>query len=231
MLRPDPAQRGRLEEIRGNLLDRIAEAEREAWVGEAEREAWVGEAEGLRISLAGVRDKLSQIATPAPSTSAYPPSTRSRAGTTSRPDKQRTPSASVSTQPASSENIRAVSRERRLAHLRRHQPQPAARRGLPGWPRLRQSTRRHAAPRPHRRRCPHRPPRPGRDHPAPARELAPPAGLAEPLRSRLRPGRPGGLTSPHPSPCIPRPQWPPGIPPAKIPDQDRGQAAEKSERQ
>src|SRR6185437_15708065 len=36
MLRPDPAQRGRLEEIRGNLLDRIAEAEREGWAGEAE---------------------------------------------------------------------------------------------------------------------------------------------------------------------------------------------------
>ena len=57
MLRPAPAQRGRLEEIRDNLLDRIAEAEREAWAGEAE---------GLRISLAGVRDKLSQIATPRP---------------------------------------------------------------------------------------------------------------------------------------------------------------------
>jgi hypothetical protein len=57
MLRPDPAQRGRLEEIRDNLLDRIAGAEREAWAGEAE---------GLRISLAGVRDKLSQIATPRP---------------------------------------------------------------------------------------------------------------------------------------------------------------------
>ena len=57
MLRPDPAQRGRLEEIRDNLLDRIAEAEREGWAGEAE---------GLRISLAGARDKLSQIATTRP---------------------------------------------------------------------------------------------------------------------------------------------------------------------
>jgi hypothetical protein len=57
MLRPDPAQRGRLEEIRDNLLDRIAEAEREGWAGEAE---------GLRISLTGARDKLSQIPTTRP---------------------------------------------------------------------------------------------------------------------------------------------------------------------
>jgi hypothetical protein len=53
MLRPDPAQRGRLEEIRDNLIDRISEAEREGWAGEAE---------GLRISLAGTRDKLSLLA-------------------------------------------------------------------------------------------------------------------------------------------------------------------------
>jgi hypothetical protein len=57
MLRPDPAQRGRLEEIRDNLLDRISEAEREGWAGEAE---------GLRISLAGAHGKLSQIAAPRP---------------------------------------------------------------------------------------------------------------------------------------------------------------------
>jgi hypothetical protein len=57
MLRPDPAQQTRLEEIRDNLIDRIAEAEREGWAGEAE---------GLRISLAGARDKLSQIATGRP---------------------------------------------------------------------------------------------------------------------------------------------------------------------
>ena len=43
LLRIDPAQRHRLEEIRGNLLARIAEAEREGWTGEAE---------GLRVSLA-----------------------------------------------------------------------------------------------------------------------------------------------------------------------------------
>ena len=49
---PDPAQRHRLEEIRANLLDRIAEAEREGWLGEVE---------GLQVSLAGADDKLTQI--------------------------------------------------------------------------------------------------------------------------------------------------------------------------
>jgi hypothetical protein len=54
LLRPDPAQRGRLEEIRVNLHDRIAEAEREGWLGEIE---------GLKVSLAGTEDKLAQIET------------------------------------------------------------------------------------------------------------------------------------------------------------------------
>ena len=49
---PDPAQRPRIAEIRDNLLDRIAEAEREGWLGEIE---------GLKVSLAGAEDKLSQI--------------------------------------------------------------------------------------------------------------------------------------------------------------------------
>ena len=49
---PDPAQRHRIAEIRDNLIDRIAEAEREGWLGEAE---------GLKISLAGAEDKLTQI--------------------------------------------------------------------------------------------------------------------------------------------------------------------------
>ncbi|MFD4791315.1 tyrosine-type recombinase/integrase [Streptomyces sp. NPDC058459] len=48
LLRPDPAQRGRLEEIRDNLVVRIAEG-------------WLGEVEGLRISLAGAEDKLAQM--------------------------------------------------------------------------------------------------------------------------------------------------------------------------
>jgi integrase len=52
MLWPDPAQHGRLAEIRDNLTARIAEAEREGWLGEAE---------GLKISLAGAEDKLAQI--------------------------------------------------------------------------------------------------------------------------------------------------------------------------
>ena len=52
LLRPDPAQRSRLEEIRDNLHDRIAEAEREGWPGEIE---------GLKVSLAGAEDKLAQI--------------------------------------------------------------------------------------------------------------------------------------------------------------------------
>lgn len=52
LLQPDPAQRGRLEEIRDNLLARIAEAEREGWLGEVE---------GLRVSLAGAEDKLVQM--------------------------------------------------------------------------------------------------------------------------------------------------------------------------
>ena len=50
--RPSPGQRDRLEEIRANLHDRIAEAEREGWLGEVE---------GLKVSLAGAEDKLAQI--------------------------------------------------------------------------------------------------------------------------------------------------------------------------
>jgi len=49
---PDPAQRHRIAEIRDNINARIAEAEREGWLGEIE---------GLKISLAGADDKLAQI--------------------------------------------------------------------------------------------------------------------------------------------------------------------------
>src|SRR5574341_2219155 len=52
MLWPDPAQRDRLVEIRDNLLARIAEAEREGWLGEVE---------GLQVSLASAQDKLAQL--------------------------------------------------------------------------------------------------------------------------------------------------------------------------
>ncbi len=49
---PSPDQRHRIAEIRDNLAARIAEAEREGWLGEIE---------GLKISLAGASDKLAQI--------------------------------------------------------------------------------------------------------------------------------------------------------------------------
>ncbi len=49
---PDPAQRPRITEIRDNLIARIAEAEREGWLGEVE---------GLKVSLASAEDKLAQI--------------------------------------------------------------------------------------------------------------------------------------------------------------------------
>lgn len=52
MLRPDPAQRPRLVEIRENLRARITEAEREGWLGEIE---------GLKGSLAGAVAKLAQL--------------------------------------------------------------------------------------------------------------------------------------------------------------------------
>ena len=52
MLWPDPNQRNRLADIRDNLLERIAEAEREGWLGEVE---------GLRVSLAGAETKLAQL--------------------------------------------------------------------------------------------------------------------------------------------------------------------------
>jgi integrase len=51
LLRIDPNQRQRLIDIRDNLAARITEAEREGWLGEAE---------GLRVSLAAAKDKLTQ---------------------------------------------------------------------------------------------------------------------------------------------------------------------------
>ena len=52
LLRPDPTQRGRLEEIRDNLEARIIEAKQEGWLGEVE---------GLQVSYTGVRDKIAQV--------------------------------------------------------------------------------------------------------------------------------------------------------------------------
>ncbi|GAA2350124.1 tyrosine-type recombinase/integrase [Dactylosporangium salmoneum] len=56
LLRVDPSQRQRLIDIRDNLTARITEAEREGWIGEAE---------GLRVSLAAAKEKLTQTATTA----------------------------------------------------------------------------------------------------------------------------------------------------------------------
>ena len=53
LLRPDPAQRPRLIEIRHNLGERIAEAQRNRWLGEVE---------GLKISLSAADAKLGQLA-------------------------------------------------------------------------------------------------------------------------------------------------------------------------
>ncbi|MEV0220309.1 hypothetical protein [Streptomyces sp. NPDC050704] len=52
MLWPDPTQRERLTEIRNNLHGRIAEAEREGWLGEID---------GLKVSFADAQNKLAQL--------------------------------------------------------------------------------------------------------------------------------------------------------------------------
>jgi hypothetical protein len=52
LLRPDPAQRPRLVQICDSLTARIAEARANHWLGEAE---------GLKVSLAGARQKLAQM--------------------------------------------------------------------------------------------------------------------------------------------------------------------------
>ncbi|MFE0062743.1 hypothetical protein [Streptomyces sp. NPDC059003] len=52
MLRVDPHERPRLDEIRVNLIARIAEAEREGWLGEVD---------GLSVSLAAAEDRLAQL--------------------------------------------------------------------------------------------------------------------------------------------------------------------------
>lgn len=52
LLRPDPAQRPRLVDIRRNLGERIAEAQRNGWLGEVE---------GLKVSMAAADTKLAQL--------------------------------------------------------------------------------------------------------------------------------------------------------------------------
>ena len=97
------------------------------------------------------------------------------------------------------DNQRLVPRQCRVACLRRHQPQPAARRRRPGQPRLPQGPRRHHPPRPHRSRRPDRPARPRAHHAAPARRLAPrtagaPAAAQRRGRTSLTPAS-GGRSS------------------------------------
>ena len=67
-------------------------------------------------------------------------------------------------------------------------------------------------------------PRPGPHHPPPAPGMAPRARVDEPLRSRLRPARRSGLTSPE---QVPNPNARQGTPPHS-PTKDPGQAAEPS---
>jgi hypothetical protein len=79
LLRPDPAQRPRLVEIRDNLHARIAEARQQGWLGEVD---------GLQISLTGAREKLAQldqIATRTTSTHLGMPSFGQLAGRSSPP--------------------------------------------------------------------------------------------------------------------------------------------------
>lgn len=52
LLRPDPAQRPRLLEIRDNLTDRI---------NEARQQRWLGEVEGLKVNLTAANIKLAQL--------------------------------------------------------------------------------------------------------------------------------------------------------------------------
>ncbi|MFC7645923.1 site-specific integrase [Streptosporangium lutulentum] len=52
LLRVDPAERPRMEEIRDNMIARIAEAEHQGWLGEVER---------LQVSRAAAEGKLAQL--------------------------------------------------------------------------------------------------------------------------------------------------------------------------
>ena len=90
----------------------------------------------------------------------------------------------------------ALPGQRRLAHPGRHHRQPDPRRRHARVPVPCQGPGRHHPGRPDHRRCPDRPPRPWPHHPAPARRMAPPGRMDEPLRSRLRPAtRHSSLTS------------------------------------
>ena len=113
---PDPAQRQRIAEIRDNLIARIAEAEREGWLGEVE---------GLQISLAGANDKLGQI------------DRRSTPRCRPRPARHTTPENLMDATPF------LVQRSRRLALLALHPNRPQRRDPAPPPP---QPGQRHTPP-------------------------------------------------------------------------------------
>jgi hypothetical protein len=52
LLRPDPAQKSRLQDIRNNLIERI---------DEAREHGWLGEVEGLQATLAAAHQKLAAM--------------------------------------------------------------------------------------------------------------------------------------------------------------------------
>ncbi len=95
-------------------------------------------------------------------------------------------------------------RQRRVAGLRRHQLQPAARGPSPRQPHLGQGPRRHHVPRPHRPRRPHRLPRPRRDHLPPARRLASPGRRLNLFEARRAAACCCGLTRPDPVTAPPK---------------------------
>ena len=109
------------------------------------------------------------------------------------------------------------------------QPRPSRHRALPRFGPPCQGC--HAAARSHQRRRPDRPPRPRRDHLAPARRMAPRAGLDDPVRSRLRARPPRRPDQPGTGHRPPRSQAAPGRPPAKIPGNDLWASRRNGERQ
>ncbi len=65
MLRPDPAQQPRLQEIRSNLHARLAEAHQQGWQGEID---------GLEFSIRGADQKLASMNRGRPATDLGMPS-------------------------------------------------------------------------------------------------------------------------------------------------------------
>ena len=132
--------------------------------------------------------------------------------------------ADVTDGPPRAPALRLVCRQRRVAGLRCHRAQRAARRRIPGQPRLREGPRRHAAPRPDQRGRPHRPVRPRPPHAPPSRRLAPRTPVDDPVR-RLRAACPGGLTSPD---SVTAPLRPSAVSRTPTPSRNPGQVAEQA---